>query len=454
MVKKRAAVGKVWLVNIIVVCTTLFAANCGNQAERFCQFGEQNAKQGRWVEAIAEYSRAINIDPNLYAAYVGRAIAYYYLGNYDQTIADCSIAPTAPVCAEAYSRRACTYLQGEKYNEAIADCDRALELNPTACLAYKVRAVAYLKMWQWDKAVAEYTKAIECQPNDVTAYTGRAIANFMARQYKAVIADCNVAIKLSPEDAKLYYLRGLARSKPAWYSISEEALKESAADFREAIRLNPECIAAYKTAAEVLGCVYGSEFLNKGLELSPEDEELYELRISCNTIGAGAPGAGYSQAIADLTKLIEFHPDDPKRYINRGAIYMLGLNDYGRAAADFSQAIKLNPSEASAYSFRAAAYMSLSRYRAAIDDCNKAIELNPMDPSTYLIRAVCNEKLGNYTDAAADYAKFSQLAQQYKKPMTIIRSKEMEQMLADWSDYRAISDVLDGIVKKTVSPKY
>ncbi len=64
---------------------------------------------GKYEEAIADATRALELDPNSAFAYQTRAEAYRMLG---------------------------------KYEEAIADATRALEVDPNSAFAYRTRAEA------------------------------------------------------------------------------------------------------------------------------------------------------------------------------------------------------------------------------------------------------------------------------------------------------------------------
>ena len=50
------------------------------------------AKQKQWDEAIAKYTKTIELDPKLAVPYGNRAYAYYNKGDYDKAIADCTKA--------------------------------------------------------------------------------------------------------------------------------------------------------------------------------------------------------------------------------------------------------------------------------------------------------------------------------------------------------------------------
>jgi len=76
-------------------------------AEWYAAHGFKLVIQGRHDEAIAEYNKGIELDPNLATAYHNRAFTYNDIGRLDQ---------------------------------AIADCNRAIELDPQRAIAYLNKA--------------------------------------------------------------------------------------------------------------------------------------------------------------------------------------------------------------------------------------------------------------------------------------------------------------------------
>ena len=58
--------------------------------------------KGQYDKAIADYTKAIHLDPRCAAAYFGRGSVYGYKGEYDKAIADdterpFALVPTTPV---------------------------------------------------------------------------------------------------------------------------------------------------------------------------------------------------------------------------------------------------------------------------------------------------------------------------------------------------------------------
>jgi tetratricopeptide (TPR) repeat protein len=93
-------------------------------------------------------------------------------------------------------------------------------------------------------------------------------------------------------------------------------------------------------------------------------------------------------AIADLDQAIQFVPDDPEIYFNRGtAYYMSGDGDH--AIADLSQAIQLDPNDDNSYAARGKVYETRGDTQKAIADFKKILEISG-DPE---IRQLAEEQL-------------------------------------------------------------
>jgi tetratricopeptide (TPR) repeat protein/MFS family permease len=164
---------------------------------------------GQADEAIAEYSKAIGLEPTLDQAYVNRGGVFNHLG---------------------------------QYQNAIRDYTEALRLVPEYAVAYYNRGIAHIGLAQYTEALADLDQAIGLDPSYGPAYSNRAIAHFRLGQFRPALQDLDQVIGLNPESAQTYVNRGLVHS-----SLGEAAKAQD--DFDRAVELgvDPEEL---KTAIE------------------------------------------------------------------------------------------------------------------------------------------------------------------------------------------------------------
>ncbi len=128
--------------------------------------GIEKGKQGDLDGAIADFNRAIELNPNDDAPYYNRAQA----------------------------KRLKKDTAG-----AIADYTRAIDLGSTNPAAYNNRGNARAENKDLDGAIADYTRAIELKPDYARAYYNRAVTKEAKGDTTGAEADLKTAKKLDPE---------------------------------------------------------------------------------------------------------------------------------------------------------------------------------------------------------------------------------------------------------------
>ena len=150
---------------LILIALALFISACAapkkeKDAEAYYNRGVAWQKKGDYDRAITDYTKAIELNPNLAMAYVNRGSAYLGKSLYDQVISDCNKAiEINPKFAGAYVNRGHAYLGKGLYDQAISDCNKAIELNPNLAMAYNNRAISYHMKGEYDKAWEDVHKA-------------------------------------------------------------------------------------------------------------------------------------------------------------------------------------------------------------------------------------------------------------------------------------------------------
>ena len=130
-------------------------------ALRLCEEAYEHARQGRWDDALAAASRAIERDPDCLEAYQFRASLHLSQCDWSALIADLTEALRLdPGQAEAYSSRAFAYARTGQFERAILDCDRAVEIDSLAPCLYETRAYALFKLGREAEAQADLRRAL------------------------------------------------------------------------------------------------------------------------------------------------------------------------------------------------------------------------------------------------------------------------------------------------------
>ncbi len=127
--------------------------------------------------AIADYTRAIDINAGYANAWSNRGLAYLKLGQLDKAVSDnMKAVEIEPSFSPAYNNLGSAYDEMGQYPKAIDSYSKAIELKPNSADAYSNRGITYGKLGQWDKSIADFDKALEINPGYQDAIDNRATA--------------------------------------------------------------------------------------------------------------------------------------------------------------------------------------------------------------------------------------------------------------------------------------
>jgi len=181
--------------------------------------------------AIASYTQAIDVDPNLLAAYEGRGLAHLKLRNNQKAMQDFDrLIQSNPNSASAFSNRGIVYLRLNDYKSALADANRAIKIDFNLADPYSTRAAFYINQEDFDRALTESNRAIQLEPRSTLAYFVRGITYVAKENYKQAIEDFELAIQFETDKyyrGFIYIYRGSA------YAELKE-FKEANIDFERA----------------------------------------------------------------------------------------------------------------------------------------------------------------------------------------------------------------------------
>src|SRR5437016_1628835 len=147
----------------------------GNQeAGNLTREGIEASKTKDWDKAIAAFKRAAQLDqhygPNLASALQQRASVYVSQGKFQEAVTDYSealkVKATDP---DIFERRAYAEMQLKNYDRALHDYNEAIKLSPEEPKYYQVRALIYQTKGDFKAALADVDKILKVDPNNQDA---------------------------------------------------------------------------------------------------------------------------------------------------------------------------------------------------------------------------------------------------------------------------------------------
>ena len=144
-------------------------------AQGYATRGQALAKSGKTEEALAQFERALALDPYNVPALYGRGLIHQADKHHEQAIADFTAANgLTPQQIEPLLARATSYLAIDKAKEAASDLDEAVQADSSSAPAWAARGAAYERLGDKAKAFTSYGRALALRPRDEAARSGLA----------------------------------------------------------------------------------------------------------------------------------------------------------------------------------------------------------------------------------------------------------------------------------------
>jgi tetratricopeptide (TPR) repeat protein len=384
--------------------------------------GNSFSDRQQWNEAIAEYQKALTIDPKSLSSETYRKLAFAFkqIGDKQQAAAYLFEAyQQQPTIVDAQEH----YLLGDRlwsYRKPgkAADCYRqAIALKPDAIEAYCQLGKLLTQEGYLDKAINTYRRAIQNNPDRVEFYYLLAETLSSQENWQEAISCYQQAIELDPRSASAYFgWAEICRHQENWQEAvknyqktlqidanhgqaclqlgkiwqQQQQWEEAAAAYRHLIQIKPDAIEVY---------------LNLGLILTRQGK--YEaafnkyskaIQVSSDALTVEEAIAGYRQALISNPNTTAVH------YYQFGRI-LRGKSLFPEAIEAYQKAIELDPNFKPAYVEIQYTPLESKQLDKLIDFYHQLIETHSHLPIAW----------GNLGDALTQQGKLEEAINCYQK---------------------------------------
>ncbi|MGA2353721.1 MAG: tetratricopeptide repeat protein [Terriglobales bacterium] len=176
--------------------------------------GYVHAHDGHLHDAIDDFTRALEIDPNMAPGFEARGFVLNDLHEAAKAVADFRTAlRLQPNYGEAHLGLAYADLQLHRPQPALIQLEAAQKALGKSHAYHLARAEAYRQEQNFTRAEPEYRAALEEEPNDLPTRLAYADTLFRLRHYPQSMAELEAAAKLSANDPAVYALRAQVHAK-------------------------------------------------------------------------------------------------------------------------------------------------------------------------------------------------------------------------------------------------
>lgn len=191
--------------------------------------GNQKANRGDYDGAIADYTRAINLNPKYSTPYYLRGNAKFNKEYFIGFTVDYKLA--------ANNKTQCRCLDKVDYELLSMQLTKAIAQDPKNPMLYQNRGLLYAARDEVSRAVEDFKKAIEIDPKFYIAYMAWGIV-LIPRDTSGAVKRITKAIEINPRSGAAYYLRYQAR-----FQSRKEAAAEVQKDLDLAVKNSPEDVS-------------------------------------------------------------------------------------------------------------------------------------------------------------------------------------------------------------------
>ncbi len=380
------------------------------------------SEKGDTLKALADYNKAIEIDPYYAPSYGNRAILLYQTNDLDSALADLNEAIHLNTReAGYYINRGLVRYQKNDLRGAMSDYDQVISMDKDNLIARFNRGLLRYQVGDNNRAIEDFDVVLQIEPDNYMAYYNRALLRQETGDYQGAVSDFDVVLKQYPNFTPGYYSRSEAKRKmndqagadrDYWTAIEQEkGTKKGTSSHQTSGAQTSGSGAADENTREKSDKNIGK--FNRLVVYDKEEERRNKYqsdvrgRVQDRNVRVDLEPQfvlTYYEKIDQVKKLVYY--DKMVEEYNARMVLARKLRITNEEAAltedqvllhfasidEFSSKIEAQPGNADVWFGRAIDYMLVQDFSEAIKDFNKVVELDPTYIMAYFNRAVVRYK--------------------------------------------------------------
>lgn len=313
-------------------------------AKKYFSSGEKYQTAKSYNEAVDNYTKAIEMDPNYVKAYIARAECFELLGKKSEAAEDYKRATVfSPKEKELYFKAGSLYFDIQKYPEADVMLKQAIDKDDSYIEAIDLRLKTLIRLANFQEGLKVAELALGIKKTAVSIFN-RAMMHDSLKNY--------VAAEKDYKESKYFDSKYI----PAYVGLALVQLKLNKAD---------EALAICETA----------------LTKVPNSKEVFFARSQVYS-----QKGDFQNAINDITKVIVGNEKNSTAYFMRASYYQK-LGQWQNAINDFNKCLSIDLKNNSAIIGRANSHEQLANYTAAIKDYETILKSASTDAVKQMLKS-------------------------------------------------------------------
>jgi tetratricopeptide (TPR) repeat protein len=383
------------LLTIVLVLIAGLLSACSRdpnvRKQKFFESGQRYVEQGKFKEAVVEFTNAIKVDPSYAEAHLQLADAYLQLHDGDRAFRELSrTVELQPENYRAQLELTNLLIVNRQFEPARQKLDALLSKRPDDPAVHTTQSSLFAAQGNLPGAIAEMQKTVALSPDRWEAYLSLALLESSNNQSEAAEANFKKVIDLNPKAMQARLLLGNHYQARGRFPEAEQ-------QFQAATALDPAS-AEPRAALARLYLAQGKrseaeQFLVQAKRDLPNNPAAYRLLGEFYFLNGEL-----DKAAAEYAALYQQHPEDlqlRKNYIG----LLIQMKRFPEARKLDDEILKVNPNDDDALVYQAQMQISDGDVNDAAQKLETVIKNSPKNSEGHYVLGVAYEKSG-YTERA------------------------------------------------------